>query len=152
VPQPNGTWKQVERYEYDLVVFLKTAGKIGTPSAFSLIYSFLIILAGGVATFLLAEIMSGMWIHRYFEKKNFTVNNWATLTRLTFEGFQTGELQRAAMALGFQPAGPSSSELAVGGFDNKAIKGGYAGAVLDKAATMSPKKASKSNVVYIGDI
>jgi hypothetical protein len=94
LPQNDGRWKLVERYEYELSINFKSAGKIGTPSAFSIIYSFLIIMAGGVLTFLLAELMSGVWIHRYLEKKNFTENNWATLTRLTFEGFQTGELQR----------------------------------------------------------
>ena len=149
LPQNDGRWKLVERYEYATTIFFKVSGTIGSPSLFSAIYSFLIIIAGGVITFLLAEVMCGMFVNKYWDKKNFTENNWAMVTRLTLMGFQTGELQTAAMALGFKPVGPTPVEYAVGNFDSKAGKNTIGSLSLPED---KKKGVNRSNsIVYIGN-
>ena len=150
LPQNDGRWKVVERYEYDVTLFFKTAGRIGTPSLFSAIYSLLIVMAGGFVTFLLAEVLCGLFIGRYMDKKTFTENNWAMITRLTLSGFQTGELQTAAMALGFSPVGPTPAEYAVGGFDSKSRRDGAG--FMPASKQNSKTRGSKNGVVYVGDM
>lgn len=138
LPQNDGRWKLVERYEYGINLSYQVMGGIGRMDTFSLIYSFLIIIAGFVLTFLVAEFLSGLWVKNYYDMKTFSENNWAMICKLTFDGFRSGQLQKSAMALGFKPVGPTANELAVGG--------------LSEDQNTSPRSPSGGKrVIYIGD-
>lgn len=132
---------------------------MGFFSLFSLIYSILIIMAGGAVTLIVAEVLSSLYIPRYFEKKNFTENHWAMITSLTFKGYQSGELSESAMALGVVPTPPTNAELAIAGFNAKQRSGNRVN-VSDKGFDVAARGAQNNKaaaarggvITYIDDL
>jgi len=116
VPQADGRFKMVERYEYGLTINYHPAGKIGQFEFFSLLYSVTVMVALVMISTFVITSLSHVFVKSFNSMKSFTENHWLAIEALTYKAREEGWLQDAAMALGVDMEAPRDSQRKIAAF------------------------------------
>jgi len=144
VPQQDGNFKLVERYEYGITVNYNAAGKIGRFEFFALLYSITVMVALVVCSKWAITSISHVFVRRFDDMKTFTENHWLAIEALTYRYTSAGWLGDAAKALDVVMEPPRDTVIKIAQYQarKEGVGGGEQRLGSNNAVAVVPEPAS----------